>query len=201
MVRIMKIYRSNVYFLLLGLVIGSLLSGITVYAVTISSSNVLYDNTNSGIQSTNVEDAIDELYKDASGKLALNTFGDPSYAENYGNLQPRNNQITLNKGKYLIIESIGHSSFYSNNVSVVRLNETNITCADCVVQKLSGKYYEIHAQNKYSGVNGYLTTECNTYLYYVDVLNDNVTISHSFGWGNYAHFPAYLYLQAIPINE
>ena len=197
----MKINKSNIVMLIFGFIMGALLSGTIVYAVNISSANVDYNNTNSGIEATTVEGALDELYQDASKKMAMNTFGDALYTENYGNLQPRNNQITLNKGKYLILESIGHSSFYSNNVSDVRLNETNITCADCVVQKLSGKYYEIHAQNKYSGVNGYLTTECNTYLYYVDVLNDNVTISHSFGWGNYAHFPGYLYLQAIPINE
>lgn len=57
----MKFIKNNSK-LLIGLIIGLVLSGTTVYAATqIMASEVLYDNTTSGLTSTNVQDAVDEL--------------------------------------------------------------------------------------------------------------------------------------------
>ncbi|MCI8347000.1 MAG: hypothetical protein HFJ12_03510 [Bacilli bacterium] len=50
------------YKLIIVIVIGIIISGVGVYAVTtISSSNVTYDNSRSGLTSTNLNGAIDEL--------------------------------------------------------------------------------------------------------------------------------------------
>lgn len=57
----MKFIKNNSK-LIIGLIIGMVLSGTTVYAATqIMASEVLYDNTTSGLTSTNVQDAVDEL--------------------------------------------------------------------------------------------------------------------------------------------
>ena len=57
--------RKNITFLL-GMFIGILITGITVYASSvINGSDVSYNNTNSGLTSSNVQTAIDELYTKA----------------------------------------------------------------------------------------------------------------------------------------
>lgn len=39
-----------------------LTTSVSVYAVTFASDDITYDNTQSGLKSTNVRNAIDELY-------------------------------------------------------------------------------------------------------------------------------------------
>ena len=57
-----KYIKSNVK-LVIGIIIGMVLPITTVYAATIlfASNQVSYDNTTSGLSSTNVQDALDEL--------------------------------------------------------------------------------------------------------------------------------------------
>ena len=57
--------KKKNYKILIGLFIGIFISITTVYAVTYigSGSDLTYDNTSSGLTSTNVQDALDELYK------------------------------------------------------------------------------------------------------------------------------------------
>ena len=52
--------KNNIKFIL-GTIIGLVLSGVGVYALTVTAGQVAYDNTTSGLTSTNVKDAIDEL--------------------------------------------------------------------------------------------------------------------------------------------
>ena len=60
-----KIIKKN-YKIILGIIIGGIISGVGVYAATtISSSNISYDNSKSGLTSTNLNGAIDELYEKA----------------------------------------------------------------------------------------------------------------------------------------
>lgn len=64
-----KILKSNVKFIsgfLLGLVIAG---AISVYAFTISSSEVSYDNSTSGLEANNVKDALDSLYASSGGNI------------------------------------------------------------------------------------------------------------------------------------
>lgn len=52
------------YKFILGIVIGLIISGIVGYAATtISSANVSYNNSNSGLKSSTLQGAIDELYE------------------------------------------------------------------------------------------------------------------------------------------
>ena len=62
--RLKKIIKSKTFIFILG---GILCSTITAYAVTYFPSNqVTYDNSTSKLNSTNVQGAIDELYKTCS---------------------------------------------------------------------------------------------------------------------------------------
>ncbi len=57
------------YKLVLGIIIGGIISGVGAYAATtISSSNISYDNSKSGLTSTNLNGAIDELYEKVNSK-------------------------------------------------------------------------------------------------------------------------------------
>ena len=55
---------------LLGFLLGILISSGSVYAASIISKDVSYDNSNSKLTSTNVQGAIDEVYKTATDKIA-----------------------------------------------------------------------------------------------------------------------------------
>ena len=61
MKRIGKLIKNNKK-LLFGVIIGVLLTSTTVYAVQAIATSIAYDNTTSGLQATNVQDALDELY-------------------------------------------------------------------------------------------------------------------------------------------
>ena len=56
--------KNNIKFIL-GAIAGLLVSGVGVYALTVTATQITYDNTQSGIQATNVKDAIDKLYEKA----------------------------------------------------------------------------------------------------------------------------------------
>ncbi len=57
-----NIIKKN-YKFLLGILIGAIITATSAYAVTsIASSSVAYNNTTSGLSSTNVKDALDEIY-------------------------------------------------------------------------------------------------------------------------------------------
>ena len=61
--------KNNKRFLL-GILVGLLISGGSVYAASIISKDVSYDNSSSKLTSTNVQGAIDEVYKTAIDKVA-----------------------------------------------------------------------------------------------------------------------------------
>jgi hypothetical protein len=71
-----KYIKSNIK-LVIGILIGAVLSGTTVYAATIlfNSNQVVYDNTSSGMSATNVQGALDELYTKANTGIDPNDFG------------------------------------------------------------------------------------------------------------------------------
>ena len=62
MKRIFKFIKKN-FKLVIAFSLGFVLAGTSVYAAnTIYSKNVTYDNSNSGLEATNVQDALDETY-------------------------------------------------------------------------------------------------------------------------------------------
>ena len=83
--RTINIFKKN-YKILIGVLIGIIISvGGTYAATAISGSIVTYSNTDSGLSSTTVQDAIDELNTKATtqisvlkGKLTTYEFGEPT---------------------------------------------------------------------------------------------------------------------------
>ena len=69
-----KVFLKNNIKLFLGIIIGGIVFGtIGVYAAILyASSDVSYDNTTSGLTSTNVQDALDELYTKANTRIDPN---------------------------------------------------------------------------------------------------------------------------------
>ena len=61
----MKKIKENIK-LIFGILIGIILSGTTAYALTVVSTQISYDNSQSGIEANNVQAAIDKLYEKAS---------------------------------------------------------------------------------------------------------------------------------------
>ena len=60
----MKKHYKFIIGIIIGIIIGLVLSGVVGYAATIiSSTNVSYNNINSGLKSSTLQGAIDELYE------------------------------------------------------------------------------------------------------------------------------------------
>ena len=63
MKKVKKLTKGN-FKLVIGIIVGMVIAGTTVYAATIISGNdVSYSNTTSGLKSTTVQEAIDEIYE------------------------------------------------------------------------------------------------------------------------------------------
>ena len=64
MKKITKFMKSNIKFLIILILGGIVLGEVGVYAITVLKGNELeYSNSSSGLSATNVQDAIDEVYK------------------------------------------------------------------------------------------------------------------------------------------
>lgn len=88
-----KIIKNKKY--ILGIITGILISGTTVYATTvISAVNVSYSNTTSSLSSTNVQEAIDELYNKVDTTEPLDIISpNRLYANNKTICVQKNNKL------------------------------------------------------------------------------------------------------------
>ena len=68
-----KIIKNNIK-VIIAFIAGIIISGAGVYAVTVASSAVSYDNTSSGASATTVKAALDELYTMAKTKIPDTPF-------------------------------------------------------------------------------------------------------------------------------
>ena len=68
-------------------VLGLIVSGITAYAITqIAAADVTYDNTNSGLESADVQGALNELYESATkSRVSYIDFNNLIYQQSYNN--------------------------------------------------------------------------------------------------------------------
>ena len=69
---IQKFIKTNIK-ILLGIIIGVLISGSVVFAATIAidAAQVTYNNSNTSLTSTNIKDALDELYTKSNSSYYL----------------------------------------------------------------------------------------------------------------------------------
>lgn len=110
-----KILKSRIFIFVFGF---ALATGIGVYATSVSSSDVTYDNTNSGSEAITVEGAIDDLYSKIGngGSLRLVTSGTGARTNGTVTVTP-NVPKTLNN--YIItmseLPAIGTASYAYNS--------------------------------------------------------------------------------------
>ncbi len=129
------------YCILIGIMMGVVLAYGGVYAVTtIMGSNIIYSNVNSGLSSSNVQGAIDELYDKAENlKKVRYAYGDPDKVTSYTSYEEvvyrlghsvfiakdgtqklgciyRNNQLTCFNPKYFLSEKEKLKQIYASCV-------------------------------------------------------------------------------------
>ena len=81
----MRVLKKN-YKFILGIIVGLIIAGTSVYAATVlSSKDISYDNTSSGLNSTNVQAAIDEVYDKTfvKKKIIAYTYNETKNSSNY----------------------------------------------------------------------------------------------------------------------
>ena len=120
MKKISKFIKNN-YKFLIGVIVGLLLSGTGVYAAnTIYSKNVTYDNSNSGLSATNVQDALDETYTKCFPPTAaddiINLYNDGSSINtvNIGG-STSNPQVKLNATQGIMLDNNEDYRYYGAN--------------------------------------------------------------------------------------
>ena len=168
MKKIKKIFLNNIK-LFIGLLVGFVLAGGTVYAATIlfNGNEVTYNNSNSGMSSTNVQDAIDELYSAAiSGGGCPSSRFEPG---DYIDMTPTSNSFTPDRELTGLVEydefkgnEAGTTAVsgtlnpsYLNVWRVIRINE------DCTVEVVSEYVSDVTV--KFAGKVGY-----KNYVYYLN---------------------------------
>ena len=121
MKKIIKIIKHN-YKFIIGFMFGLIVASSSVYAAnTIYSKNVTYDNSNSGLSATNVQDALDEAYTKcfppppATDKI-INLYNDGSSINtvNIGG-STSNPSVKLNATKGIMLDNNGNYRYYGSN--------------------------------------------------------------------------------------
>ena len=124
-----KIIKNNLK-VLVGIIIGTMVTGTGVYAATvINASDVSYKNASSGMTSTNVQGAIEELYSDSKKNLDFiatvgTSYGPDVFQQLYGD-----NQYVTSKGCTTFFECF---AMYDNT------NAAMSSCTQSCVTKCGG---------------------------------------------------------------
>lgn len=162
---------------LIGFIIGVIIfGGLAVYAsVTFPSNEVSYDNSSSGLSSTNVKGAIDELYKTCSAitsdDLIKKLTKDPYECRYFFTSKNPNNYITFNNEQWRII-----SVECDGSIKILRDDILTEQPFD-YREDLSGIY----------GTNYYPSSQINSYLnntYLNELLNQDKIINHDWSIGS-----------------
>ena len=139
MKRIKELFKNNLK-LIIGIMIGAMISGIGVYAVAVASSSVSYDNTSSGSSATTVKEALDELY----GKVPKSPTGCITPPFNEGDYI----QLIPNSKSYVVSSSLtGYTSDQTINPSeltlwrVIKKNPCNVEVVSEYVSSTGVYFY------------------------------------------------------------
>ncbi len=169
MKKISKFIKSN-YKFLIGVIVGLLLSGTGVYAAnTIYSSNVTYDNSNSGLSATNVQDALDETYTRCFPQPKLGDYisltpTTTTYIVKPGSwLETILNPQELNIWRVISINEDGTLDIISENVSSETISfygasdyRKYVNTLNTIASKYENSNYTIGS--RYFGYNGQIET-------------------------------------------
>ena len=116
-----KIFKGRRSIFTVGLILGVIVSASGVYAAnTVYSKNVTYDNSNSGMEATNVQDALDETYNTCFPTTAadsiINLYNDGSSINtvNIGG-DTSNPAVHLNATQGIMFDNNGDYRYYGAN--------------------------------------------------------------------------------------
>ena len=170
------------YKFIVGIVIGLIISGIVGYAQTVlTSKEVVYDNTNSKLSSTNVKDAIDEVNTKATkkveeakkecpdGKICVTksssfSFSNDSWAIIAANVKAGNaGAYQVGDTKEIDMGDLGTHTVRVANTSSCTNGETSETACGFVVE--FADIISRHAMNSIdTNVGGWPASEMRTYV-------------------------------------
>ena len=153
--KIKSFFRKNLK-LFIGIIIGLIISGTGVYAATIifNSNQVGYDNTSSGMTSTNVQDALDELYTKC-------TVSSPFKVGDWVSMTPTTTSFTTdtNMTGYNNAQTITPSEL--NLWRVIKINKDGTV--DMVSKYASSNYINFDNVIGYKNYTGYLNVIASHY--------------------------------------
>lgn len=161
--KIKKFLKSNIK-VLVALIIGMALAGTGVYAATVIASNqISYDNTSSKLTSTNLQDAIDEVYDNAMNKSHCPTNGTAVTFKvgDYVKMTPSSTsfQTSTTYTGYTSSQTINPSEL--NLWRVIRINADNTV--DMVSEYVSSVNVYFSGQTGYQNYVGYLNKIAHQY--------------------------------------
>ena len=216
--------------LVIAFILGAVIFGcIGAYAATmIQSSDVLYNDTNveaalNGLYTTqnttvstlttanstltsqneSLTNQISSLQAQLNAKISATNFGTPTYTNSQGNqADTRVASINLTKGKYLVVMVRSWAGLTGSNLSETDENLKYVECSsnNCVVEAISGHKNQLSATTAVTGSSKVLSSSIYA-LDYVEIKENNDTISYTWTCRSDVKTPQALHLTAIPINE
>ncbi len=154
MKKVKNLFKNSKTKFILGLILGIILTGGGVYAATIGNSkDVFYDNATSNLSSTNVQDALDELYDKINNKLTTYAFGTPTI-----NSPVDFQEVIASSGSNVFVKKQGSQLsvclYYNNRLFCMKngtenwetnkamLNETTFSGATCSASSSYARCYD-----------------------------------------------------------
>lgn len=135
--------KNHNYKFLLGVVVGLILSSTLVYAVTIGSNQVSYDNTKSGMKATTMQGALDELYEKTTKRTCKVVEGNKTTIGSTVNCEGENFYIAVTGSTIALIAKYGLNSSYVQSTTPTPVNYSDAT-----------KWIENYVKTTLSGIKG-----------------------------------------------
>ena len=192
--KVKKIFNNKIFTFILG---GIVFSSISVMAATYFESNaVTYDNTESGLTSTNVQGAIDELYNTCSSFATTKNYIYYSKNDNRDDstgYEPYNSSIyrcDSNFGNCTALLSHNGSRDYSYTINDIHITQDNMYYANNEYHSSSTGYEPYSSAIYKCGLNG---KNCNPIVRYTPstysaTLIDNVYIIEENMYYSYTNY-------------
>ena len=155
--------KKKNYKILIGLFIGIFISITTVYAVTYigSGSDLTYDNTSSGLTSTNVQDALDELYKKCPKKFLCMKKKNTLAVGDYVKMTPTKSSYTTDTSMTGYTETQTINPQELNLWRVISLNSNGTV--DVISEHISTTNVYFKGKTGYQNFVGYLNVLASQY--------------------------------------
>ena len=143
----MEILKRNTKWILGVIVLVVLVSGVSVYATTTYlASQVTYKDGKT------VEEALNELYKNAKGNISIDTFDEYKNVTGVSTAHELNLTATKDSKKSILVYTVGAGDNGPNAISKGQTPQIVCSSAECSIKQLQSKNnISIRDGNYYSG--------------------------------------------------